>query len=127
MCAFSGSVVVKVGPASQCPTLVGFFCFMAQFRRPIFSAPQDIFFFNPSFSDDPRETQEIPAVVIDEVLLSAMLPPLAFCNLRCQVRKRISISDASEQAGASGEAVRFLPSLNVEVGLKVQDAQMSIL
>ena len=96
-------------PQVSCQHWAGLFCFMAQFRRPTFSAVQEIFPFIMSLGEAPSERRALPLQVFDEILLGALLAPLAFSNLRCQVRSRISISDASEEAGASAEASFFLP------------------
>ncbi len=58
------------------------------------------------------------------MLLVALLAPMAFCNLRAQVRPNNSISDASEDGGAAGEAGAFLPYLNPEVGNAFQEFQV---
>ena len=113
-------------PQVSCQHWVGIFCFMAQFRRPVFSAVQDLFPFIVSFSEDQSERRTLPPQVFDEILLGSLLAPLAFSNLRCQVHSRISIPDASEEAGASAEASVFLPYLNSELGTRVDDAEMSL-
>ncbi len=41
------------------------------------------------------------------MLLGALLAPMAFVSVRAQIRTFISISDASEQGGAAGEAATF--------------------
>ncbi len=68
---------------------------------------QEIFPFILGFSDDQSERRVLPSQVFDEIALGALLSPLAFTNLRCQVRARISISDASDKAGSAGEASFF--------------------
>jgi hypothetical protein len=94
-------------PQVSCQHWAGLFCFMAQFRRPVFAAVQEIFPFIISFSEDPFERRNLPPQVFEEILLGARLAPLAFSSLWCQVRSRISISDAAEEAGASAEASFF--------------------
>jgi hypothetical protein len=94
----------------------GLFCFMAAFRRPLFTIVQEIFPLIISFSEDPRERRNLPGDVANEVLISALLAPLAFCNLRAQIRLRISISDASEEGGAAAEAANCLPYLHPHEG-----------
>ncbi len=85
----------------------GMYCFLCGFRRPLFSVAQDVFSFICSFSEDPRERKELPEAVFSELLLGALLAPMAFCNLRAPIRSMISITDASEQGGAAGEASHF--------------------
>ena len=77
----------------------GMFCFGAGFRRPLFSVVQDIF----PFIQDPRwdkvKDLPFPPSVLDEILLGAILMPLACTNIRAPIRFKISCSDASEQGG----------------------------
>jgi hypothetical protein len=85
----------------------GMYCFLCSFRRPLFSVVQDIVSFICSFSEDPWERKELPEAVCDEMLLGALLAPMGFSNLRAPIRNSISITDASEQGGAAGEAATF--------------------
>ena len=79
----------------------GLFCFMASFRRPLFSLAQEVFVFIQEFSGNDHERKPLSAASYDEVLLAALLSRLAFTNLRAPLRESISITDASEQAGGS--------------------------
>ena len=90
----------------------GLFCFMASFRRPIFAVVQEIFPFIVSFNDDAALRLPVRADVRDEIIVAALLSPLSFCNLRAPIRPCISISDASEEGGAAGEAVSFVSALD---------------
>ena len=56
--------------------------------------------------------EALPNAVRDEILLAGLLAPLAFTNLRAPLREMISVTDASEQGGAAGEATRFVTATN---------------
>ena len=92
--------------------IAGHYCFMASFRRPLFAAYQEVFTFIHSFSEDPAEQKEIPKLVREELLTSALLAPLAVTNLRAPIRPGISISDASEEGAGAGIATRFVDELS---------------
>ena len=58
---------------------------------------------------------------VDEVLIFMSLLPLLFCNLRAQIRKTISCSDASNQGGGAAEASRFLSKLSAQGRARAND------
>ena len=83
----------------------GLFCFAAGFRRPLFSVLQEVFPFIQNFPEplgfrfgggEEGHYLSLPASVLDELLIGAILSPFAFSNLRCKVRSIFSCSDASE-------------------------------
>ena len=85
---------------------------MASFRRPLFAFIGELFPFIHKFSDDPRETWPLPVSIVDELLVAALLAPLAYTNLRAQVRPSISITDASEEGGGAAVATVFRTDFN---------------
>ena len=85
----------------------GIYAFAAGFRRPLFSVLEETFGFIVSFKDPNSEKKRLSEPVIDEMLLAAVLLPLARANLRAQLRASVSISDASETGASAAESVRF--------------------
>ena len=85
----------------------GLACFCAGFRRASFSILQDVFAFITGFSDNPKERRALPPAVRDEILIFAVLSPTLGTELRSPLRRKNSISDASEQGGAAAEASSF--------------------
>ena len=83
----------------------------------MFSVAEYAFAFIVSFPDDPAETKPIPAAVRGEMITAALLAPMAFSNLRADVRPWLSISDASEQGGAAAESKVFVKSVGARKGL----------
>ena len=69
--------------------------------------PKISFFLICSFAEDPWERKALPEAVFTEMLLGVLLAPMAFSNLRAPIRSSISITDASEQGCAAGEASEF--------------------
>ena len=74
-----------------------------------------MFTFIHEFSEEGRERRFLPAECRDEIILSALLAPLAFTNLRAPLREWVSITDASEQAGGSAEAFAFVETCDPAV------------
>ena len=62
------------------------------------------------FDEGGSTSRAPPAVVKDEMLVAVLVASFSFTNLRAPLRAVISISDASEDGGASGEASTFLSS-----------------
>ena len=89
----------------------------------VFSRFQEIFPFIASFGDDQERRLAIPQDVRDENLLAALLVPLGFADLFARVRPAISISDASEDGGAAGEAIEFVSAIDRKAGQLRQDFQ----
>ena len=90
----------------------GVACFAAGFRRPSFSALEEIFSFISSPGWLSSTQRRLPLEVFDEVLVFAGLLPLCFTNLRAPIRPVISITDASEDGGGSAEATTFLSTMS---------------
>ena len=105
----------------------GIFCFLCSFRRPLFAFAQEIFPFISSFNDDRYSFLKVHNVVRDEVLLGALLAPMSFTNFRAQIREKISISDASELAGAAAEATSFVDGLGVNASIAAEDLALNFL
>lgn len=103
----------------------GLFCFKAGFRRPIFSVCQEVFKFINSFEEGGSECRSPPLEVLDEILVAALSTPLAFTNLRAPIRPVLSITDASEQGGAAGEATEFLKHVGRNAGAEADDLLMN--
>ena len=85
--------------------IVGYFSFACGFRRPLFSVLAETFAEATAYSPLVPFTPSDAAVL--EILLSALLIPLAFTDLRASISRTISTSDASERAGAAAEATAF--------------------
>ena len=64
------------------------------------------------FSDDPKEQRGLSGTVGDELVLAALLAPLAGTNLRAPIRDGISISDASEEGVGSAVSSSFVQQLS---------------
>ena len=79
--------------------IVGCFSFACGFRRPLFSVLAETFAEATAYSPLVPFTPSDAAVL--EILLSALLIPLAFTDLRASISRTISTSDASERAGAA--------------------------
>ena len=94
----------------------GIFCFMASFRRPLFCVVQEFSPFITSFGEDQALKLAVPHDVRDEILVAALLAPLSLSNLRARIRPSISISDASEDGGAAGEASKFVKAIDRSAG-----------
>ena len=110
----------------SCQHWAGAFCFMAGFRRPLFAVCDELFKFISAFGDDSLSIKEVPDAARDEVLLGALLAPLAFSNLRAPLRPVISVTDASEQGGAAGEATRFKGNGGSQAGRQTADLSMNV-
>ena len=63
--------------------------------------------FGNRFRGDPGVRAIALMSVLANILLSALLIPLAFTDLRASISRTISTSDASERAGAAAEATAF--------------------
>ena len=85
--------------------IVGYFSFACGFRRPLFSVLAETFAEATAYSPLVPFTPSDAAVL--EILLSALLMPLAFTDLRASISRTITTSDASERAGAAAEATAF--------------------
>ena len=85
--------------------IVGYFSFACRFRRPLFSVLAETYAEATAYPPLLPFTPSDAAVL--EILLSALLIPLAFTDLRASVSRTISTSDASERAGAAAEATAF--------------------
>ena len=103
----------------------GTFCFMAGFRRPLFSVAQEIFKFIYEFKEGGSEHRKPSSTVRDEMLIAALLIPMAFSNLRAPMRSTISISDASEEGGAAGEAVKFTSHVGEAAAKEYDDLSLN--
>ena len=91
----------------------------------MFSVAQDIFRFIYEFEEGGSEYRQPSAAVRDEMLIAALLSPLAFTNLRAPMRSTISISDASEEGGAAGEAANFLSHVGEKAGKCYDDLSLN--
>ena len=85
--------------------IVGYFSFACGFWRPLFSVLAETFAEATAYSPLVPFTPSDAAVL--EILLSALLIPLAFTDLRASISRTISTSNASERAGAAAEATAF--------------------
>ena len=81
-----------------------YFSFACGFRRPLCSVLAETFAEATAYSPLVPFTPSDAAVL--EILLSALLIPLAFTDL-ASISRTISTSDASERAGAAAEATAF--------------------
>ena len=84
----------------------GLFCFGAGFRRPTFSILQEVFVLIAGLGDE--ESHPPTHSVLDEVLAGALMSALFCSDLRAQIRRTISSTDASEEGGGAAEASRFV-------------------
>ena len=92
--------------------VAGHFCFMASFRRPLFAILQEVFGEIQLFSDDPKQCLLLNPSSADELIVAALLAPLAGTNLRAPLRIGVSISDASEQGAGAAVATNFVKELS---------------
>ena len=99
----------------------GLFGFMASFRRPLHSIGQEVFAFVSSFGESPVCSKRVPEVVVDELLVGAMLAPVAFVSFSATIRNQISISDVSETGGAAAEASSFNPGFGRDSAEDAED------
>ena len=83
--------------------ITGYFSF--GFRRPLFSVLAETYAEATAYPPLLPFTPSNAAVL--EILLSALLIPLAFTDLRASISRTISTSDASERARAAAEATAF--------------------
>ena len=83
----------------------GLFCFGAGFRRPTFSILQEVFVLITGLGDE--ESHPPTHSVLDEVLAGALISSLFSSDLRAQIRRTISSTDASEEGGGAAEATSF--------------------
>ena len=105
----------------------GIFCFMASFRRVMFSVGQAIFPCISRYDQLEVDRACVDVDVYDEILVAALLAPLAQTNLRAEVRRTISMSDASEQGGAAAEATRLRASISQGRAQAAEEVQMNVL
>lgn len=103
----------------------GRFCFAASFLRSLFSIPQEIFPAICRYETDGFHLAPLSEAVMDEILVGALLLPMAQTNLRAQVRTTMSMSDASEQGGSSAEAVCFRPHLDPIRARAAEDLELA--
>ena len=101
--------------------LLGRIAFACQFNRPIFSVLCAAYGLFGRFvkSYNPSETRFITAACREELLLIAVLLPLAVANLRLPCDLYISSSDASPYGGAAG--VAFCPTHLFEEYIRATD------
>ena len=92
--------------------VAGHFCFLASFRRPLFCVMQEIFGDICAFSDNPKQVMKLSAAVSDELVIAALLAPLAGSNLRAPLRVGMSISDASEEGAGAAVSSSFVKQLS---------------
>ena len=64
-----------------------------------------------NFTDDPKQILGLSGTASDELVVVALLAPLAGTNLGALVRCGMSISDASEEGAGSAIAESFVPQL----------------
>ena len=95
----------STGPAKGSSRSWVTFSFACRFRRPLFSVLAETYAEATAYPPLLQFTPSDAAVL--EILLSALLIPLAFTDLRASVLRTISTSDASERAGAAAEATAF--------------------
>ena len=69
----------------------------------------------------------LPNGVREEILLTGLLVPLAFSNLRAPLRQLIPASDAAEFGGAAAEASEFTSALNKGTESRVCSLRMNAL
>ena len=86
--------------------IVGYFSFACGFQRPLFSVLAETFAESTAYSPLVPFTPSDAAVL--EILLSALLIPLAFTDLRASISRTISTSDAL-RAGRSRSRGYGLP------------------
>ena len=67
-----------------------------------------MFTFIMSFESSNEKSLPLPDDVRDEVVLAALLAPMAYANLRSPLKETLSITDASEQGGAAGKQAVLL-------------------
>eukprot|EP00971_Amphidinium_carterae_P280836 5575480-Amphidinium_carterae.1 len=95
MC-FHAALSLKV-PPTLLRTLLGKLVHCLEFRRPLLSNLELSF----AFVLQHNHAQPLPLRVADELLLSAMLLPLAQADLRTSFRPQVTASDASPSGGGS--------------------------
>eukprot|EP00971_Amphidinium_carterae_P348916 6490743-Amphidinium_carterae.1 len=78
-------------------TLLGKLIHCLEFRRPLLSI-LDLAF---AFAAQHESSQPLPIRVADELLLCAMLLPMAHANLRASFQPTVTVSDASPEGGGS--------------------------
>ena len=83
----------------------GLFCFGAGFRRSTFSILQEVFVLIAGLGDE--ESHPPTLCVMDEVLAGAMISSLFSSDLRAQIWRTVSSTDASEEGGGAAEATSF--------------------
>jgi hypothetical protein len=96
-----------------------------QLQADLFSVAQEEFKQITALDAAPTKTGLLLDSVADEILVGALLMPMAQTNLRAHVRHFISQSDASETGGSASEAKRFALRLNREGGELAQDAALN--
>ena len=98
--------------------------YVAQFRRPLFCILQEVFHFALVLEETPRQAWLECA---DEVILMMCLLPLAFNNLKADIRRTISSSDASSHGGGAAEASAFDAKLDSANRAILNDVQARII
>ena len=69
--------------------------------------------------------QLAPSLTVrDEMLVAALLIPMAYTNLKAPLRQVISISDASEEGGAAAEASLFVRHADNDMAQSFDDASL---
>ena len=71
-----------------------------------------MFTFIHAFSGNERERRKMPRMCRDEVLLAALMAPMAYTNLAAPLRTTISITDLSEETDGATESANFLRTLD---------------
>ena len=58
-------------------------------------------------------------------LIRWLFSPLAFANLKHPLRLTISVTDASEEGGAAGEATKLVNTIGAKISRQVEDLLMN--
>ena len=88
---------------------------------------QDAFQCIEAFSDDPNEYKVMWTNTADEVLIAALLVPMARVNLRAPIRMGMSVTDASEEGAGSAASTRLSEVFTVEAAERTLDINESLL
>ncbi|CAK0801252.1 unnamed protein product, partial [Prorocentrum cordatum] len=105
--AFKGAVLATQSSwsAGALQHWAGQACFAAGFRRPLFAVLEQVF---PTIQLAASGPIQASAATMDEIIAFTLLLPLAYTNLRAQVKRAISCTDASEHGGGAAEATTFV-------------------
>ncbi|CAK0908038.1 unnamed protein product, partial [Prorocentrum cordatum] len=104
----------RAWPAAGLQHWIGGYCFAAGFRRPTFSVLQECFGFAAAAETKAQGILEPDPQVVDEVMVATALLPMCFTDLRAQLRRIISSSDASESGGGASEARQLISAFDPE-------------